>query len=450
MFAPDEIVVGYRDGTEPSVRWRVRKAVGASGYREMPRLDVIELPEGTSVIEGLSRVPRVPEVTLAEPNYLLRAAEEPNDPMYDEAWSVKPSNPTGFRSGIDTPSAWNVTTGAEDVTVAVVDSGVDLAHPDLAANIWTNPGEFGSGRETNGSDDDGNGFKDDWRGWDWIDEDNDPIDLAGHGTMVAGTIGAQGNNGIGVSGVSWKSRLMSLRVLDEQGLGFSSDAAAAFAYAGEAGADIVNASLTSPVPSLAMLEAITAFRDTLFVAAAGNESKNNDVEPKFPCNIELPNVLCVAATDEFNGLASFSNYGVTVDLAAPGVRILTTHPDGYVEFHGSSAATPHVSGVAALLMARHPDAAVDTVAQAMVKGVEVIPQLRGKTFAGGRVNAAGAMRQLGDDVPYDGGSPGDGEGGFGKGDGDGKVGAKEMSKKKRKWCRRHRRHGHRHPRCRRR
>ncbi|MGH2691761.1 MAG: S8 family serine peptidase, partial [Actinomycetota bacterium] len=186
---------------------------------------------------------------------------------------------------------------------------------------------------------------------------------------------------------------------------------------------------------------------TLFVVAAGNDSTNNDVQPKYPCNIKLPNVLCVAATDEFNGIASFSNYGMSVDLAAPGVRILTTHPDGYVEFHGSSAATPHVSGVAALLWARHPGASVDQIAQALVKGVEQLPQLTGKTFAGGRLNAAGALRQLGDDVPYDGGTPGKGGDG-GSGD---KFGAQKIQKKKR--CRHHKRrdlnrHGRR--RCRRR
>ncbi|MGH2692493.1 MAG: S8 family serine peptidase, partial [Actinomycetota bacterium] len=258
LFAPDKIVVGYEPGTGRSVRWAVRSAVGASGYRAMPTLDVIELYPGTGVYEALSKVPAIRKVAYAEPNYVLQMTAEPNDPMYEESWSVGPSNASGFRSGIDTPSVWNLTTGAEDVTVAIVDSGVDLDHPDLVSNLWSNPGETGSGREANGADDDRNGFVDDWRGWDWTDQDNDPIDLAGHGTMVAGTVGAQGDNGIGVSGVSWKSRLISLRVLDEQGIGFSSDAASAFAYAGKVGAEIVNASLTSPLPSVAMLEAITS------------------------------------------------------------------------------------------------------------------------------------------------------------------------------------------------
>jgi len=410
LFAPDEIVVGYRPGTDPSVRWLVRRQVGASGYRATANLDVLELYPGTGVYEAMRRVPPHPHVRFAEPNYIVQLAAEPNDPMYQDAWSVGPSKPSGFRSGIDTPSVWNLTVGAEGVTVAVVDSGVHLGHPDLAPNMWNNPGETGSGREANGVDDDENGFVDDWRGWDWTDQDNEPIDLAGHGTMVAGTIGAQGDNGIGVSGVSWKSGLLSLRVLDEQGIGLSSDAAAAFTYAGEAGAQIVNASLTADMPSMAMMDAISSANETLFIVAAGNNSTNNDTQPRYPCNLQLPNVLCVAATDEFNGLASFSNYGaVSVDLAAPGVRILTTHPDGYVEFHGSSAATPHVSGVAALLWARHPEASVATISQALINGVEQLPQLQGKTFAGGRLNAAGALRQLGDTVPHDGGSPDEGK-----------------------------------------
>jgi subtilisin family serine protease len=433
LFLPDEVVVGYAAGTDEWTRRSVREAVGAAGYRAMPTLDVLELTPGTSVSEALSRVPRLRHVTYAEPNYILRMTAEPNDPMYEDAWSVGPSNTSGFRSGIDTPSVWNLTVGTPDVTVAVVDSGIDLGHPDLTPNLWTNPGETGGGRESNRIDDDKNGFVDDWRGWDWTGQDNDPIDLNGHGTMVAGTVGAQGDNGIGVSGVSWNTQMISLRVLNEQGLGLSSDTASAFAYAGDVGARIVNASLTSPLPSLAMLEAISSSPETLYVVAAGNDSANNDIQPKYPCNLELPNVLCVAATDEFNGLASFSNYGaVTVDLAAPGVRILTTHPDGYVEFHGSSAATPHVSGAAALLWSRHPQASVAQITQALIKGVEAVPQLRGKTLAGGRLNAAGALRQFGDDVPHDGGKLREGEGGE-------KVDTQKMKKKKKR-CR-HRKRG---------
>jgi subtilisin family serine protease len=437
-FAPDEIVVGYPPGTPSSERWRVRRAVPAAGYRESPGLDVIELFTGTTVGEALSGVRDMRQITFAEPNYRLELESAPNDPLYEESWSLGASNASGYRSGIDTPSVWNLTVGAGNVAVGIADSGVALGHPDLAPNLWTNPGEKGAGREANGVDDDQNGFVDDWQGWDWVDADNDPTDLNGHGTMVAGTIGALGDNGVGGSGVSWRSRMIPMRILDASGIGWTSDAAAAFSYAGGAGAKVVNASLTASVPSVAMLQAMTEASDTLFVVAAGNDASSNEVTPRYPCNFPLPNIVCVASTDEYNRLSAFSNYGpVSVDLAAPGERILTTHPDGYVEFYGTSAAAPHVSGTAALLWAQHPDATVGSIARALLDGVEPLPELQGKTVSGGRLNAAGALRQMGDDVPYDPGKPDRVSAGKGKGD-----------EQKQSRCQRHKRHRHR-PRVRR-
>jgi subtilisin family serine protease len=427
-YATDEIVVGYVDGTSASERRLVRQAVPAVGYRSMPRLDVIELSPRVGVAQAVNLVAGLEQVAYAEPNYIVTASEAPNDPLYRDSWSVGPSNPSGYRSGIDTPSVWNLTVGG-DVAVGVVDSGIDLTHPDLVQNLWKNAGESGGGFETNGLDDDGNGYVDDWQGWDWIESDNDPTDLNGHGTSVAGTIGAHGDNGIGGSGVSWTSRLVPLRVLNEEGIGFTSDTAAAFSYAAESGAKVVNASLTSEFPSLAIVNAIAAAPDTLFAVAAGNNGTNNETAAKYPCNVPLTNILCVASTNEFNKMSAFSNYGaVSVDLAAPGEAILTTHPDGYVEFYGTSAAAPHVAGVAALLWARRPDASTLSIRQAIVNGVEALPGLQGKTASGGRLNAAGAFRQMGDSVPYD--------------DGGKRFTDRDQQNQTKQRCRRHKRHKH--------
>ena len=216
---------------------------------------------------------------------------------------------------IDGPEAWDTETGSSDVVVAVVDSGVTYDHPDLAPNMWSNPGEIPG----NGIDDDGNGFIDDVRGWDFIGVDNDPFDLNLHGTHVAGTIGAKGDNNQGITGVDWDVSLMALRALDNYGSGSNAGITAAFNYAGDNGADVVNASLNGTGFSQAMLDSINAAPNTLFVAAAGNNATNNDTTtPRYPCNYVAPNNICVAATNSNDGLASFSNVGATsVDLAAP-------------------------------------------------------------------------------------------------------------------------------------
>ncbi len=223
--------------------------------------------------------------------------------------------------------AWDLIRGGA-VTVAVVDTGVAYDHPELAPNMWVNPGETGGGRETNGVDDDGNGFVDDWRGWDFVGEDNDPRDYNGHGTHVAGTIGARGNNATGVVGVNWQVRILPVRVCDGTGICTLFDVARGFIYAAAMGARVVNASLGGPFSDY-MGEAIAGAPDTLFVVAAGNGSADNDdpSTPTYPCNYPYPNVICVAATDQDDRLAWFSNYGATsVDLGAPGVNILGTVP----------------------------------------------------------------------------------------------------------------------------
>jgi subtilisin family serine protease len=241
-------------------------------------------------------------------------------------------NNTGQTGGtsdvdIDAPEAWDITTGNSNVVVAVLDSGVDYNHPDLINNMWTNPGEIAG----NGLDDDNNGMIDDVRGWDFVDDDNDPMDSDDHGTHVAGTIAAEGNNGNGITGVVWTAQIMPLRFLNAFGSGSVADAIEAIDYAIENGANIVNASYGSYTSSTAERDAIVRARDAgiLFVAAAGNDNWNNDSATKhYPSGYDLANIIAVAATDESDARASFSNYGVTsVDVAAPGTSILSARPD---------------------------------------------------------------------------------------------------------------------------
>jgi subtilisin family serine protease len=285
----------------------------------------------------------------------------------------------------------------------VIDSGMDRDHPDLAANAWTNPGESGFGRESNGLDDDLNGRIDDWRGWDFVANDSNPADENGHGTHVAGTIGARRDNSVGVAGVADGSRLMPLRVLNAQGNGSVAGVILAYAYAARAGAKVVNLSLGAQAFSRAEQDAILAFPGMLFVAAAGNGGSDgigddNDLSPEYPCAYILPNVLCVAATDNRDRLASFSNYGdVAVDLGAPGVDILSTTPGGgYGWASGTSMATPHVAGAAALLWAASPGASVAQVKSALMTGADPVASLSGRTVTGARLNVLGSLRLVAD------------------------------------------------------
>ena len=311
-----EIVVRYRDASRGAA---VRADIGARLVDRLPAQAMEVVDPAGPVEAAIAALEADPSVLYAEPNYLYEASGlTPNDPRYSSMWALQK---------IGMPAAWSVTTGSPAVTVAVVDSGVAMRHPDLAPNIWANPGESGSGKESNGIDDDRNGYVDDWRGWDWVENDNRPGDEHGHGSHVAGTIAARGNDSFGVPGINWDVSLVALRGLDQTGTGSSSDIAAAFHYAGKMGVDVVNASFGGTGQSLAILEAITAYPDTLFVVAAGNDGTNNDVTPQYPCSYRISNLMCVAATDQSDNLANFSNYGaLSVDLAAPGVSILSSAP----------------------------------------------------------------------------------------------------------------------------
>lgn len=297
-------------------------------------------------------------IRYCSPNYILHATSTtPNDPSFSQLWGMSSA------SGIDAPKAWDTTTGSADEVVAVVDTGIDYTHPDLAANIWTNPGEI----PDNGIDDDGNGYIDDVHGINAITDTGNPMDDNGHGTHVSGTIAGVGNNGLGVAGVNWHAKVVAAKFLSAGGSGTLADAIKAINYIVDlklSGVNIhaINNSWGGGGFSAPLNSAISRANDAglIFVAAAGNEANDNDNNPEYPSGYELPNVVAVAALDQDGNLASFSNYGATtVDIAAPGVGILSTIPGGgYAQYSGTSMATPHVTGALALLYSHEPSLSV--------------------------------------------------------------------------------------------
>jgi subtilisin family serine protease len=398
--APKELLVRFETGTGASARADARRDAGARFEQRLPiaGLELVRLEEGTSTAAAARRLEDEPGVLYAEPNSYRNAMRIPNDPYFGRLWGLDNSGQTvNGTTGtpdadVDAPEAWDVTTGDPAVTVAIVDSGISRSHPDLAPNLWANPGETGAGRQSNGVDDDGNGYVDDAAGWDWVDSDADPSDLNGHGTHVAGTVGARGDNAAGVAGVAWRTGLMPLRVLDADGSGRVASAISAYGYAGREGARIVNASLGGSGFSRSEYDTIRSLPGVLFVVAAGNDGADNDTHPQYPCNYDLPNVVCVAATGQRDSLAGFSNYGArNVDLAAPGTTILSAWPGGYAYSSGTSMATPHVAGAAALVFAHQPGATSSSVKGALLGGVDVLPSLAGTSVTGGRLNAYTAL-----------------------------------------------------------
>jgi subtilisin family serine protease len=380
------VLVRFDSDATPTERADIRSDAGVQRTANLAvkGLELVDPKPGVSVHEAVSDLEQRDGVLYAEPDHAIHQTATPDDPLFPREWGL---------GVIRAPDAWDVTTGSPSVAVAVVDTGMDATDPDLAPNLYTNPGESGGGRETNGIDDDGDGRIDDVHGWDFVDGDNQPQDGNGHGTHVAGTVGARGNDGNGVAGVSWSTSLMPLRVLDDSGSGFVSDAVTAYSFAARSGARIVNASLGGSSFSRAEDDAIAAAPDTLFVVAAGNDAQDNDTSPDYPCDYDLPNVVCVAATDENDALASFSNYGATnVDLAAPGVDIVSTWPGNrYALSSGTSMATPHVSGAAALVLAHSPSLTTAGVRAALLGSVDAVPALAGEVATGGRLDVAAAL-----------------------------------------------------------
>jgi thermitase len=395
--APGELIVRFAPGADAGDRAaiRARAQVGLDTTLPVPGLQLVLVDPGRSAADAERSLERNSQVLYAEPNYYRRASRRPSDQNFGAQWAFENTGQTGGLPGADVGAvaAWDITIGSPATVVAVVDTGVALDHPDLAGSSWTNPGESGAGRETNGVDDDGNGLADDVSGWDWAGGDRNPADTHGHGTHVAGTIGARTDNGLGVAGTSWRTRLMALRALSGAGLGTVADIVRAFRYAAAKGARIVNVSLGDSGFSQAERDAIAAAPGVLFVAAAGNGGSDgvgddNDRFPEYPCSYPLANIVCVAAANSRDQLTSFSNYGPTsVDLAAPGEAILSTWlAGGYVYENGTSMATPHVAGAAALLLAVRPDLDTAGLRAGLLAGVDVLAPLVGRVASGGRLD----------------------------------------------------------------
>lgn len=411
-FAPDRLLVRFKQSASRQQRAAVRRSLGAARARTyaVPGLELLSLPKDVSVADARASLEHNLAVAYAEPDYLFTTTYTPNDSQFGQLWGLNNTGqtittPKGSFTGssdadIDAPEAWNVNPGGSaGVTVAVLDTGVDLTHPDLSQNIWSNPGETGGGKETNGLDDDNNGYTDDWRGWDFIGADNDPSPVQSHGTHVSGTIAGRANNSVGVAGVAFNSKIMPLQAFQPDGSGaYSSDLIAGFEYAGKNGAKVLNGSFGGPAEGQAFGDTIRAFPNTLFVVAAGNSNYDNDnsSQASFPCAVTAPNLVCVAASDQNDGKASFSSYGATtVDLAAPGVNILSSVPGGTYEYmNGTSMATPHVAGAAALLFAVDPSASTAQVKRALLDTVDPLPAFAGKTVTGGRLNLASAVNKI--------------------------------------------------------
>lgn len=372
---------------------------------------LIQGPDDLGYTDLQAALGPLPGYQYVEPNLVQANALTgiPTDPSFGQLYGLHNTGQSivgvsgTADADIDAPEAWDITTGSGDIVVAVIDSGVDYNHPDLAANMWTNSPEVNG---VTGVDDDGNGYTDDIYGYDFYNGDANPFDDLGHGTHVAGTIGAAANNAVGVAGVNWNVKIMAVKWINSSNFGTTAGAVASVNYVTHMRQRGVNVKLSNNswhvAPSEALRQAIVAHGDAglLFVVAAGNDGANRDLVADYPSSYDLPNMITVAATDNRDNKASFSTYGLnTVDLGAPGVNVLSTTPaNTYSYFSGTSMATPHVAGVVALGWSYFPDASKERIKNAILAGVDPISALRrdGPTpvGTGGRLNAYGTLQQL--------------------------------------------------------
>jgi subtilisin family serine protease len=394
-YVDGELLVKFKDGTASASAFRANNEIGARVLEKFADLkwERVELPAGVTVEAAAARYAALPEVEYAQPNFYYYLQATPNDPSFASLYGM---------TKISAPSAWDLTTGSSSVVVANIDTGIRYTHQDLAANVWTNPGEING----NNIDDDGNGFIDDFYGWDFRFNDSDPLDQNGHGTHTSGTIGAIGNNSLGVVGVNWNVKIMAIKIYSSSGADSTSAMVInAYNYVRMMKNLGVNIRVTNNsyggCPETcgydqATKDALDAMGDAgiLNVFAAGNSGTNNDASPFYPASYTSPSVLAVAASNSSDNNAF--NFGATsVDLAAPGVGILSTtnsSNSSYGSLSGTSMATPHAAGAAALLSAYNQNLSVASLKATLMNTVDLLPQWTSIVKSGGRLNVDRALR----------------------------------------------------------
>jgi len=406
-FDPTSVMVMFAEGTSAEQRAFIRAAIAGATvetWASLPGLEHLAIPG--RVEDAITTVSLLGEATGAvefvEPDFIAHTGGIPNDASIGNLWAMNNTGQTvngdaGVAGAdIDANLAWDVTTGSASMVVGIADSGFRSSHEDLAANRWTNTGEVAG----NNIDDDGNGRIDDVWGWDFYNNDKDPTDDNGHGTHTAGTVGAVGNNGKGVAGVCWNVRLAGLKIGSRTGSIVLSAGVSAVDYCITKGIKVSNHSWGGGSFSSSFDALVTRARTAghLLVCAAGNSGANSETAPQYPASYVQDNIIAVAATDNNDALASFSNYGSTrVDLAAPGVTILSTYIKNnsnnlYAYLSGTSMATPHVTGAAALVWSQNPTWTYSEVRAKLFSTVRTTPALLGKCATGGVLNLNNAVR----------------------------------------------------------
>jgi thermitase len=404
---PDEIIVKLAPGVnvESENLVQLHSKVGAkarSPFRILQNYQVVKLPAGMGYEEARLVYEASPLVTHVEPNFLYKAFGQPEDPLFSTQWGLYNDGSQGGQAGADIGAikAWDIARGDRRIVVAVIDTGVDYTHPDLTPNVWKNPGETGNGRETDGIDNDGNGFIDDVYGWNFYSNTKDPKDDNGHGTHCAGVIGAA-HNSIGIRGVASDVSIMSIKFLGAGGNGTLEAGLLAVEYAVLNGAQILSNSWGGDGYSQAFYDLIEIAnrRGILFVAASGNDHSNNDTQPTYPAAYTNANMITVAANDRRDVPAVFTNWGMdTVHLSAPGVKIMSTVlRNEYRAYSGTSMACPHVAGALAVLKSDLPNFTHLQLKERILATVDKSVALTRLVSSGGRLNLYNALMNVNPD-----------------------------------------------------